>query len=451
MTSLNLASMLMLLFLGGQPEGAPQPAEAAKQLTLETAARHALEFHPELRIQNLESEISELERKRTLQTFLPRVTLQSRYTWLDEPVSIGVPDFSLEVMPGLTLSPDLPDIQLQDDRFFNASMQVEQVLFTGFRVTNAAKAMRHKTEALEFLKQAGEAELLAALTESWDRVMLLNASLGVLNEAETRLDYEYTKAQGAYENGLIPYYDLSALRSHRQELRSRQAELRGKRDLMFQELSYITGINTDEFTRAEFDYTNSDLSALIVQGDMEMPNGQPPEIKALESRIQAQRSASRAAQGGYAPEVFAFYNKELYEDDLSILEPVRAMGVGARWTIFNRGQTTRLVQIASRELRAAQLELEHATRGFEVKTEQALINSRVAEEKAITARLYREEAETGLRLAQRRYELGLSDISEHLQAETDFRRAALMEAEANYLLRRAEVDMALATGSLRLR
>ncbi len=451
MTLFNIAGILMLLLTSGQQTTNAQTADEISELTLETAAKHALDYHPELRIQNLKKEIAEFERKKMLQTFLPRVTLQSRYTWLDEPVAIKLPDFSLEVTPALTISPNLPDVRLQDDHFFNASVQIEQVLFTGFRVTNAAKGLHHRTEALGFMKQAGEAELLAALTESWDRVILLNASLDVLNEASARIDYEYEKAQSAYKNGLIPYYDLSALITHRQELRSSHAELRGKLELTFQELSFITGIDSGVFAQAGFNEINSDLTPLITKNDAPTKDTRRPEIKALESQIQAYRSASRAERGGYAPEVFAFYSRELYEDDLGILEPVRAMGVGARWTIFNRGQTTRAVQIANRELKTAQLELDHAARGFEIKIEQAHISRRVAKEKAETATLYRDEAATSLRLAQRRYELGLSDISEHLQAETDFRKASLMEAEANYLLRRAEVDLALATGNLRLR
>ena len=428
-----------------------EPLQNESTLTLAVAVDHALEYHPDLRKQRLQIEIAALERKSLLQGYLPGVSLQSRYTWLDDPLSLSVPEFNLEVMPGISISPDLPQIQLQDDRFFKASLHVEQVLFSGFRIPSGARALKHKKEALEFFQEAGEAGLITAVAEAWDRVILLNTSLRVIEEATKRLDFEYEKAEKAYETGLIPYYDLSSLRAYRQDLRAKQTDLSGMLDLTLEELSYLTGLDSELFRNTTFSAKHSGLDELIVDETGLQPGEavKRPEIRALESQVQAHRALTRVEKGRYAPEVFAFYQRELYEDDLSILEPVRAMGIGARWTIFNRGQTARAVQISNRELRAAELELDHVDRGLQVKGQQAVIARRVADEKAETARLYKQEAETGLRLAQRRYELGLSDVGERLAAETDFREASLMAAEATYLQRRAEMDIALSNGRIK--
>ena len=87
-----------------------EPLQNDSTLTLAVAVDHALEYHPDLRKQRLQIEIAALERKSLLQGYLPGVSLQSRYTWLDEPLSLSVPEFNLEVMPGISISPDLPQI-----------------------------------------------------------------------------------------------------------------------------------------------------------------------------------------------------------------------------------------------------------------------------------------------------------------------------------------------------
>lgn len=454
MNAKTLVCVFLITSLAGFDANATdesEPLQNESALTLTVAVDHALEYHPDLRKQRLQIEIAALERKSLLQGYLPGVSLQSRYTWLDEPLSLSVPEFNLEVMPGVSISPDLPQIRLQDDRFFKASLHVKQILFSGFRIPSGARALKHKKEALEFLQEAGEAGLITAVAEAWDRVILLNTSLRVIEEATKRLDFEYEKAEKAYETGLIPYYDLSSLRAYRQDLRAKQTDLTGMLDITLEELSYLTGLDSELFRNTTFSAKHSGLDGLI-DDETGLQAGEAvkrPEIRALESQVQAQRALTRVEKGRYAPEVFAFYQRELYEDDLSILEPVRAMGVGARWTIFNRGQTARAVQISNRELRAAELELDHVDRGLQVKGQQAVIARRVAGEKAETARLYQLEAETGLRLAQRRYELGLSDVGERLAAETDFREASLMAAEATYLQRRAEMDIALSNGRIK--
>lgn len=428
----------------GQVQEPPEEEAEKDTLTLNAAIQSALAYYPQLAIQQHEIEKAGLKRNQALQTFLPKVSLEGRYTFLNEPIAIGLPELNIQVSPDLVLSPDLPDIEIQSDRFFQASLQIEQVLFTGGEVLHSVRAAGHGHSAKMHEAEAAKAALIKDVIEAWDRIAMLRQSLRVLDEALERIIFEQTRANQAWEEGLIPYYDITRIRLFRQQLMDQQAELRGGLELTYEQLSLLTGLSAGRFR------TNQSVSETA-----ELPNATPntwhqrPEWQAANENVRANEHLVKAGKGDFMPSVFAFFKRELYEDDLTLLDPLWAAGAGFRWTIFNRGQTTRELQLARKDLNIAREQRALAADGFELQQKQADIEQEVAASRLQTAALMVDEAETTLDLATRRYELGLGDVGERLQAEADYQQALLAQEKARFALRRAQVEALATSGSLR--
>ncbi len=417
-----------------------------KTLEFDTVLGKAIQNYPEIRMAAIEQEKAELQRKSVLQTYLPKVSLEANYTWLDDPLKFNLPPLSIDLAPGMTVEPDLPDIYLQDDEFYRANIRMEQVLFTGGRVPNKARAAKAMSKSLGHMADAKITDIIQAVAEAWDQLALLSESILVVDEGLERIRFEYERSSKAYEKGLIPYFDLTKIRYYEQELIQQKNELQGNLELTFQLLEMYTGIPAKDFKNIDTKLVEFDLDERIMDPNNIWQNRS--EYLAADQAVKANQSAIRAQRGHYMPEVFAFYNRELFEDELSALDPVRAVGIGVRWEIFNRGQTTRKYQLAQQE-RSAAIEQQRMTdRGLKYKFQQSLTDIDNARIKLETANIMKNEAKTSLRLSERRYELGLATVGERLEAEVEFQNAQFQYNRALFDHRRAMIDYLQSTAQL---
>jgi outer membrane protein TolC len=440
-TFLSLYVVLLVLYpvlLSAQNE--------ERTLTFETVLESAILHYPEIRMANIEQEKAELQRKMVLQTYLPKATLEANYTWLDDPLKFNLPPMSIELAPGMNVKPEMPDIYLQDDVFYKANIRIEQVLFTGGRIPNKARAVREKSKSLGYMAEAKKSDIISVIAEAWDRLALIRESILVVDEGLERVRFEYERSVKAYEKGLIPYFDLTKIRYFEQELIQQKNELQGNLILTCQLLEMYTGIPAEEFRITEAGLVELNID----EKSKEDANiwQKRPEYLAADHAVKANQNAIRAQRGNYMPQVFAYYHREFFEDELSVLDPVRAVGVGLRWEIFNRGQTTRKYQLAQRERSAAIEQQRMAERGLKLKYQQALTDIDNARLKIETANIMKNEAETSLKLSERRYELGLATIGERLEAEVEFQNAKFQMNRALFDHRRSVIDYLQSTAQL---
>ena len=417
-----------------------------KTLEFDTVLEKAIQNYPEIRMAAIEQEKAEVQRKSILQTYLPKVSLESNYTWLDDPLKFNLPPLSIDLAPGMTVEPDLSDIYLQDDEFYRANFRIEQVLFTGGRVPNKARAAGAMSKSLGYMADAKITDIIQAVAEAWDQLALLSESILVVDEGIERIRFEYERSTKAYEKGLIPYFDLTKIRYYEQELIQHKNELQGNLELTFQLLEMYTGIPAQEFKNTDTELVEFKMEEWTMDSNNIWQKR--PEYLAADQAVKAKQSAIGAQRGNYMPQVFAFYHRELFEDELSALDPVRAVGIGVRWEIFNRGQTTRKYQLAQRERSAAMEQQRMADRGLKLKFQQSLTDINNARIKIETANIMKNEAKTSLRLSERRYELGLATVGERLEAEVEFQNAQFQYNRALFDHRRAMIDYLQSTAQL---
>ncbi len=430
-TGLTIVILLMVVDSGAE-------ARPPLQTVLEEAAGKS---HT-LNIGRAELDKAQFKRHMVYQTYLPNVEFNTSFRSLDERIQFQVDPVSFPLPGGNDLQVQVPPVTLQDRNTFRANVEVTQVLFTGFKVPRLGRAARHGEQAAEWSMEADKQELLKEVTEAYDKLALLDQSLKVIDRADERLEEEQRVADQAYEEGLIPAFDLTRLRIAQRDLEKQRIGIEGKRELAARNLEHLSGIGWEQFLE-----DTSELSLIAIDPANLKPDNRP-EIKALEEAGRAADQKYRAARSDYLPEVYAFFRQELYEDDLSVLEPTRAMGVGLRWNVFDGFNRSRKVQKAERDRIIARERLEEVTSLSSLDQKQAEVKFSVADQQLRVSEETLKDARTSLRLSRERYRLGLGPVSEQLEAETDYQKAELDWLEAVYDQRRAAIDLLRASGTM---
>ena len=468
--------VLLAILIGGafHPAGsAAQPAivqqfESNKKETQQTFERPALVDvleHSVSRSHTLKAGMAEADKARfdrhmVYQTYLPNVRLESSFRALDQRIRFGVDPITMPFPETNGLQVDIPPITLQERNTFRASVEVTQVLFTGFKVPRMGQAAHHGEQAKLQMVEADKQELLLEVAEAYDNLVLVEQAIRVLDRADRRLEEEQRVADRAFEEGLIPAYDLTRIRIARNDLEKERIRREGDRELAARKLEHLSGISWETFAGpapgGSSERGHSDASAALPDSRLELigmvpddiPQSTRPEVQALKNAGLAADYQYRASRADYLPQAYAFLRQELYEDDLSVLEPSRVMGFGLRWDLFDGFNRSRRIQKAERDRVIARERLEEVTSLVELDRRQAEVRLSVAERQLNVASETLVEAETSLRLSTQRYRLGLAPVSEKLDAETGYQRAELEWQQAVFEQRRAAMKLLRANGHL---
>ena len=409
--------------------------------------------------------IASVEKRKAMESYLPRIGLESSFRVIDE--ALGTERF---VLPPPADMVRVPPITLQEKQTFRAGIEVNQLLFSGFEVPRRIRAADHGHMAAQYMIEAQEQRLILSAAGLYDRLSIIDQALEVIGMEQERLAAEKEKAENAFSQGLIPYYDLARLEAAMHQLDSKRIELRGNRNIAALRLEQVSGIDRDRFSGSTPELTvigrhhgispahrpesGPDRPPYLPgdsSGKKKTAAGDPPEVKALYEASQAAESLYQAERSTYLPKIFAFYRHELYEDDLSALEPARAGGVVLRWDLFTGMARCREVQKANIEQQIAHSRLADARLDAATGRGQADVNVAVAQQQIAAAEANLESAELSLELASKRYDAGIAPVSEFLEARAEYQRAHLAGIEAVYQQRRAAMESLYAHGMLSIK
>ena len=402
----------------------------------------ALERSNGLAIQKQKVTRARLDRQKALFTYLPDVYLDATYTHLNNDISFKVPTIQIPLGPDQVLEKSLDPIVLQKQNSFKTNINATMVVFSGMKVPYLASAARHVFNSEQNLLGREEALVIKETMEFHDKLAVINQSLVVLEESRKRLEKQMEFAEKAYRNQLITSYDLSKLRIAQQELKAKEIDLNGQRRIVWAKLHQLTGLPI------------TDIEAISPKLDIwEMPHAiqntdNRPEIKALEEGIMASKYITRSEASDYLPKVFLFGKKELYENDLSALDPPWYMGVGLKWHLFDGMKNKVDIQKAKLETDILTKKTDEARSLFDLNLTVNMEKLSVATQLIDVANEKADHATEALHIAQREYELGLKSITERLASESDHQIAKMDLILAIYNLREQYLKVLEAVGSL---
>jgi outer membrane protein TolC len=420
--------------------GAAAQGPSATPLTLADAFAQMRERHETLAAADRVVEQREAERRAARSLYFPRAEAQTRLTAIDSPITIDL-DPIRQVM--LRLHPQVPGAAIppftttvQDSVFYKANVQLTWPFFTGGRVqaANAAAGAR-VADAREERRQGANA-LATDVVRRYYALRLALKAQQVRAGVVEGLDRHAYNARRMEEEGIAPRVERLAAEVALAE--AQRLHRRAGDDVALARVALGAVLSSDE--------AHEPVTPLFVLAATEpLPafvramRERQPVLARLEAQADLAAQGTRAERAGRWPDVFAFGLRELYTPDLTLLEPEWAVGIGARWTVFDAGERGGRVAAARAQQARVGALAARARRDLAALVELKFTEMQKARDQFVTLSETLSLAEENLRVRTRAFEEGVSTSLEVVDA-----RLALARVQLERLLAAYEYDVALA-------
>ena len=434
-----------------------QAQESLQQFSKPVEA--ALKHSKSIQNATLENQKVALDREEVKGKFLPKVSMNALYGYVNTGLDVDLPTQQLP-LPGLSLFEGTTKGNVSS-QVFATGVTATQVIFSGLQITNGQKALEQKYIAQALITEAGYDVLAQEIVTSFDQLMLLKEVDVLINESEKRLNKEHLKVVKAIENGVAIPYDRDKIKLAILELESKRAEVHSNRELLYYKLEELTGLSMEDLQAVS--YTLDEI--VLGQDAMQMNR---KEIEALETSQKAYEYVLKKEKGAQLPMLFAFGNvsylnafdtKATVKDipqlgDLTLksnhfqMAPTFAVGVGMKWNIFEGKSHKAGIEKAKLDLEINSNKLADTKEKLSLLQRKTKSDYELALKKVSVNKQQMTIAQNNLHLASRQFEEGLQDVTERLEAENEYYKQSLSYYNQVLSQRTAATEVLKSNGNL---
>ena len=319
------------------------PVINAAQYSFEQAYQRALTTDESVLAAQKEVEQFKANKNAARGLYLPKVSIDGRYTYIDDPIIINLepirsamqPLYNFHI-PGYTLPAFA--LEVQDDKFFKSQITATLPLFAGGKISAANKASSASLdEALAKLEQQ-QNNILSELTTKYFGAILAEEAVKIRREFLKNTEQNAKEARQMFKAGTISKVEKMAI-----EITSAQAQ----RD-------YDASLNDAAMAQTVLKNLLSEEGEISFSSSLFMPDqnkipsleffkqralNNNPSLKIVEANLEKTKANIKAQTSDFLPTVYLFAMHELYTKDLTLLEPEYAYGIGFSWNIFEGGSS----------------------------------------------------------------------------------------------------------------
>jgi outer membrane protein TolC len=374
----------------------------------------------------------------------PKLEANARWTRLDGPITIDLDPVRQVILalhpnvPGAAIPPFLLDVQ--DEQYGRADVRLTWPLFAGGKIDAARDAAGARLADAGATMRGVEEGLSAELARRYFGARLAARAVAVREEVLAGLDGHVRNAKRLAEEGFL---------SRAESLHAEVARTDADRELKASRHDLALA---QEALASLLSLPGGESGSLVPTTPLFVVAGLPPldEMKktALDAnpalaRLSANADLAGAGLAGekarWYPELGVFGYRELYKAGLTLLDPVWAAGVSARWTLFD-GLAREKGIAAARERVARVDELtKRARRDLETLVEKKYREATKAREQVEAFGAALALARESLRVRTRAFEEGVATSLDVVDA-----RLSLAKVELGRLAAARDFDVALA-------
>lgn len=416
-----------------------------------------LEKSHEVNEKELETQQAIIDQKLAKSIFLPKITLNGNFTRLNDDINFdkgtqqlltGTQKLLIKEAAGIPFNSPFPEglpLQqipaIQEKNILKSSVDLDWILFSGFEVTNALKASKHKEASLKYATSALKDRIVLKIIETYDKLGLVNASAQVLQTTDNYLKKQEFFVKKAIENGLATPIERKKIELARQQLVAKQLEFDHNRTMLIEVLHKLTGE-----PRKSLSLIIPELSPFAVVNNKTVEKRD--EIKALEEAEKASLYKAKMERSNFIPKIALKGHYELLEEDLSLLDPKWYVGVGVRWNLFDGNQSKLESEKSGLEARKYSEQKKEAEEMIALGITQA---EHTLESSRQNTRIVKKEvelAEETYEMVDKQYKNDLASISDVLDALRDLEKAGFKLEQSHYQERRAMINLLHTRGQL---
>lgn len=412
-------------------------AQEGKSLSLEQAVNLALTNSDEAKISNSRVNTAESELQVTKNLQYPDLKISGQYQYLtgaeiDFPAATTSEGSASEPTP----TPDVNQLLL-------AQANMSLPLFSGFKLKNAVKASENNLKAASLNAQNDKEQI--ALHTIIDYINLYKAQKAIeiieenLNSANLRVK-DFTAME---ENGLLARNDLLKAQLQESNIQLSLEEAKKNSNILNYKLNVM--LKLPEATKINTQDTNfgnvipSNLKGMVSRSDLEALTYQE---KAAENQIKMAKSKyypSIALVGGYT-------NLDLH-NALTVNNAIN-VGVGLSYNLADIFKSKSEVKVAQSKAEELQYTIDMVSDKVKLQIENAKQDYKLSIRKYEVYTKSEEQAIENYRILKDKYDNGLVDTNDLLEADIDQLQAKMNLAYANADITQKYYELLTAQGTL---
>lgn len=408
-------------------------AQEKKTITLEEAIQLSVTQSTEAKLADTKAATKEFEMLTVKNKQYPDVKINGQFQRLTN----ADVDFKLGNASQGGASPKVNQLMLG-----NAMATVP--LFAGFKVQNSIKASQSLFEAEKFNAANTKEQLALETVKLYVALYKAQESEKLIQENIKRAEQRVTDFKAMEQNGIIARNDL--LKAQLQVSNYQIALEEAKKNSNIVNFQLVTLLKLSEGTQLYPDTTAfGKTTATTLSTDISERN----DLRAIQSQQKAAETNVKIAKGNYYP-ALNLMGGYIAFDLQNVVTVTNAMnfGVGLSYdvtSIFKNGK----------EVKAAKSKAKEAEQSLEIMTDQAKIQMQQANENYLLAqkqnKVYQEavaQASENFRIVKDKYDNGLSDTNDLLDADVQQLQSKINEAYSKADIVQKYYEVLAASGKL---
>ncbi len=375
------------------------------------------------------------------------IQLKAEYLYLDDIISTVTPAITI---PGITLPApigtislpaiSIPPVELAPRDLIHVKLQAGYPLYTGGKISYGIGQAKHGVAARDALVDDSVAASVEQCVDLYIGAILARDVVQVNREALKAYEEHLDQARKAMSAGVVAEYDVVRAESAVKDQEKRVTDAQNQFDLAI--LALRTGLRMPdeqpvELQGALFEIEqNPDRESVLRQA-----SDTNSALRALEQKRLAAEAGRRVEQASGKPQVLLIAQTELARGNLSQTDPKWFVGVDASFDLFDGG--VRNARIAQREsdVTRAELEREEVADQIKLGIRSALLDMESARSGLAAARMSEKFAAESLRLASKRFDVGVGTSLEALDATVSLSAARVGIKQSLYQMDKAYVRL----------
>ena len=431
-----LAVLLVLLSI----KFAQAQAQNSKNLSLEEVVQLALSTSDASKINGSQINLAKNELTITKNMQYPDLNISGQYRYLTNAnVNLQIPLSSPE-------SSDGSSEQTSSSPYVNGlligSADVSLPIFSGFKLKNSVSASENKLQASIFNAANEQEKLALQAIQMYLSLYKANATIDLVKDNLKSADQRVKDFTNMEENGLLARNDL--LKAQLQQANIELSLANAKKN------ARILNYNLNALLKLPEDTTiNTDVSA-ITPIAATLPNiSQRNDLQALNYQEEALQDQIKIAKGDYYPSL-ALVGGYIALDLNNALTVTNAMnvGVGLSYNVSSLFKTKAKVKLAESQAQEMNYRIDQATSQAQVNAQNALAEYNLALETFEVYEVSEEQAVENYRIVKDKYDNGLSDTNDLLEADVQQLQTRINLAYAKADITQKYYELLSAEGAL---
>jgi outer membrane protein TolC len=420
---------------------------AGETLTLEQAIETALQHNAGLKAADAQLEEAQAGVLKSNSGFLPKVTLSETWSKSDNPLMVFGTKLNQESVSPADFNPAVinnPDPASN----YNTRLAVMQPVYNGGKAYLGVHQAKLAREAAAQDRIRTRQETVVSVIKAYYGVQLAGEYRKVAVQSLATSVENVKLAEARYQAGAVLQSDL--LRAKVQEAEVREMVTRSENGvkLAMANLSFAMGVPD----RTDYDIEGS-LSPKDFGEDLDAMADEAlalrPDLVSLDLNRKNAEAGVSHARTDFIPSLNLMgqvdWNSTRFAGDDAKSWAVMAV---LQWNLFDGLVTTSNVRQASAYAGRVRALEEQMRAAVQLQVKQAFYNLQASRDRIDASASSVQEAEEGLRIVQKRYEVGMTTFVDVLGAESALIRARTNALQALYDNNVAEADLRLAAGTL---